>query len=258
MTPDHVLESISQFLPYRNEILSLITLMAQYYEGEAPAHVLHRFFERFEVLFHRPVTAQWSSNFSFDNYKFICYELFLSSVARFISLERFSAAAYMITRDYYVQGDPAQGQPSMDTYAVFLPKLDSLEYRNQILQLRKMYHAVELLVERCKSGDLDLKSLMQADLILFLYSVMHIKEGRRWWPQTLVYAGNFVSPFEIFSRSKSAAYFDKVKLVLGVDSKESLIEGLMSVITNPDRYGDLLQRFNPSGLIGASDIATKP
>lgn len=99
---------------------------------------------------------------------------------------------------------------------------------------------------------------MQADFILFIRS--HIGDGKwPWWPETLLYADRHAGAFEIFARSRSAAHFDRVKLLLGVKTKEELRPLLEAFSTKPD----LLRRwefesFGPTDLSGFKDLATRP
>jgi hypothetical protein len=98
---------------------------------------------------------------------------------------------------------------------------------------------------------------MQADFVLYLracfHSGLHI-----WWPDTLVYASRQSGPFEIFARSRSASYFARAQIVLGIGSKDelqTLVEGLQKS-GNVPRWQ--FSSFSPAHLLGLAEIATKP
>jgi hypothetical protein len=62
---------------------------------------------------------------------------------------------------------------------------------------------------------------MQVDFVLFLRSQLKGNTAwRGWWPNTLVYLGRVSSTFEIFARAQSRRYFERLILVLGIDSKD--------------------------------------
>jgi hypothetical protein len=80
------------------------------------------------------------------------------------------------------------------------------------------------------------------------------------WNLTLVYIGHHGSTaFEVFARSKSAAYFEKAKKLLGIKNKEDLVP-LLEAFQKDSR---LLPRwefnsFSPVSLLGFNEIATNP
>jgi hypothetical protein len=106
---------------------------------------------------------------------------------------------------------------------------------------------------------------MQADFLLFLRgSVGGSKSKARqwWWPDTLLYAGRLNGPFEIFARSQSASYFERIAPMLGVTSKSELQEVIskMGHGSNAELYIPRWQHNAPSvvELSNIERIATMP
>jgi hypothetical protein len=101
---------------------------------------------------------------------------------------------------------------------------------------------------------------MQGDFILFMRAEMEDENGySSWWPETLLYLFRFHSAFEIFARSMSAEYFEKVKCLLGVDKKEDLVDLLSSYRDGTRRLPSWEgSSINPHGLLGFEHLATKP
>ena len=59
---------------------------------------------------------------------------------------------------------------------------------------------------------------MQADFVLFIRDHLDRPEKTfHWYPETLLYVNH--GAFEIFARCKSNAYFEKAKVILGIESK---------------------------------------
>jgi hypothetical protein len=100
---------------------------------------------------------------------------------------------------------------------------------------------------------------MTADFILFMRSKIDQHEGHSWWPDTLVYVGRFAGHFEVFARCKSRSFFNKLKIALGVNSKDDLEAALQAIEAAPGGiprwdFGS----FSPRVLLGFETISTKP
>jgi len=86
-----------------------------------------------------------------------------------------------------------------------------------------------------------------------------VDDYNRWWPETLLYIGHFNSPFEIFARSVSKTYFNKVKVLLGIEIPKDL-ELLLKSYKDGTRKLPMWQfeGFNPTALLGYENLATLP
>ncbi|EGT3636299.1 hypothetical protein FAP48_18770 [Morganella morganii] len=147
----------------------------------------------------------------------------------------------------------------MVDYSVFREYLKSLDDRNQRLNLRRLCLHSDLLENRSKNSGLDFRYLMQADFILFLRRDIHSNDFySRWYPYTLLYVGSFPGAFEVFARASSKSFFEKMKIMLGINKKSDL-DALMenyknNSITVPSWE---FNSFNPSTLAGFEQLYTK-
>lgn len=100
---DDVIQSIEDFLPYRNEFIDVLRLIAQSNLSEAHIQVVQRFFERVAPFLTMPPkgVSSWT-NWDFDNYRFIISELFLYTVSLLLRFEHFSFAAMLLNTKYYL------------------------------------------------------------------------------------------------------------------------------------------------------------
>lgn len=257
---DAVVQSIEQFLPYRNEAIEIFLNLALYRDDAETRSALHRFFERLIPYFDKPPhLTQWS-DWSADNYQFIVHELFLYAVACMLKQGRFDTAHYLLATQYYLPGQSEYGRDSMISYTVLRQHIRSLEIRNQRLGLRKLSLRAALLKDRCVGLGVSFREFMQADFVLFLYSELHAQDDHHsWWPETLVYVGRYSGPFEIFARSGSLAYFEKIKGLLGLDSKASLEELMASYAKDRRRLPRWqYETLDVSALLGVEKLAKKP
>ena len=255
-----MIKNIEDFIPYRNEFIELVTIVAQYSPTLEYMQKIHRLFENLIPYMNRPPNISQSREWDFDNFKFLAHELFLYVLAIFLKQDQLDGANYFLTQKYYVPGNSDYDQDVMTSFVVFRARMTSLSYRNERLKLRSLSVRADLLKERSNGTGIEFRHLMQADFIAFMRAEIETKANwREWWPETLLYVGRFSSAFEIFARSVSKAYFDRVKVLLGIENPKEL-EPLFNIYkANPDR---LLRwefnSFNPTVLLGYDKLATQP
>jgi len=219
---DMVLDNIGKFTPYRNELIEIFNALAKYNDTPDAHRRVHRFIEQIFPYFTRPKTMTTWSEWDSDNFKFIIHETFLYLIAVLLKHEKFEFSAYLIQQPYYVANES-----EMVSFAELRNHLQSLRFRNDRLKLNKLSLHSMILEERAKESGVQFDYLMQADTVLFISDCVHnLRTGNRqgWWPETLLYAGRFHGPFEIFARAQSKSYFDKLKVVFGIASKADLLQ----------------------------------
>lgn len=253
---EQLVENIEAFIPYRNEIVSLIVAIAQYNSLPNVDQKIHRFLESLLPYVDRPAHITQYRESDFDNFKFLINEIFLYIVAVFLKYERFESLRILLSTPYYIHERSRNGQTGAVGYQAFYEYSRTLDYRNQRLGLGRLSLAADLLKDRSQSSGLDFNQLMQADLVLFLRGA---QDGERWFPNTLLYANRSYGPFEIFARSMSQKYFDSVKTLLGVADKREL-GALLLNFKGPQSQLPRWQydTFNPEVLVGYDLLGTRP
>ena len=256
---DAVVKNIEDFLPYRNEIIQIFVIIAQYNDSDEYIQIIHRFFEKLIPYMSRPQNVTRWSEWDFDNYRFIIHELFLYVLSIMIKYNRFENANFLLQQQYSAATDIESGLNKMVNFTVFRENLSSLTRRNKRLNLGRLSLRADLLKERCVGIRIDFRQLLQADFVAFMRAEIESQDSyRRWWPETLLYVDYHNSSFEIFARAISKSYFEKVKVLLGIDSKEELAPLLASY----QRGARQLPRwdfteFNPASLLGYDNLATR-
>ena len=258
---DAVVQSIDAFLPYRNEAIDVFLSLALYRDTLESRTIVHRFFEKTIFYLNRPAHFTGSyRDWDFDNFRFLIHELFLHALAAFVRHERFESASYLVSTEYYVADRSEYGRDVMVPFGAFRAPMKSLDHRNQRLKLQRLSVRADLLAQRAKGLGVELRHLMQVDLVLFLRSCLANPASHwSWWPETLLYAGRHSGAFEMFARSRSAGYFNRAKMLLGIDTKDDLRPILQAFATNPGLIPHWQgESFSPSVLIGFDEIATRP
>lgn len=248
---DAVVASISDFQRYRNELVKVVDDLALYCPGEETAHLLHRFLEKLLPYYRRPERVNRWNELEFDNFRFICHEIFLYTTAVLLRHERFSEAATLLGTEYYRAGE----HDDVVTYADFYEPVRSLDARKTQGNLERLSVHADLLKERCVDLPVTFTQLMQADFILYLRG--HLS-GPYWWPVTLLYAGRFPSRFELFARARSRAFFERLRTVLGAKNADQLREveaDLKSGKLRPPQWG--WHSLDVAAFMKASEIATR-
>jgi hypothetical protein len=254
-----LVKSIDSFLPYRNEAISLFAALALHTDSPEVRTAVHRFFEEIIPYMEWPGTLSTYREWDWDNFKFIVHELFLYAVAIFIRQERFETAAFLTDNHYYLPTRKRLGDDPMPSFANIWQFMKSLELRNQRCNLRRLSLRADLLKERSTQSGVKWEHLAQADFVLFMRSKIDLG-FHHWRPDTLIF-NSFLhttqAPFEIFARARSKAYFDRLKVMLGVDSKERLAEVVESIQGDPSypRWG--YESFNAAALLGLEQLATQ-
>jgi hypothetical protein len=253
--------SIDLFLPYRDQAIEIFTNLAVHLDTLESRTAVHRFFE--QLIPYMSLPSDWRGSYrdwDWDNFRFIVHELFLYAVAIFIKYERFDTAAYLMTNHYYVPGLARFGHDEMPSFHTIWTYIQSFEERNRRLTLGRQSLRADLLRERCKGTGIDFRNLMQADFVLFMRSAIHGtgSEGR-WGPETLLYSSEQHGAFEVFARSRSKTYFNRVKILLGIDEEKAL-EAVLTAFANGQLMIPRWQftSFQPAALLGFDKLATTP
>lgn len=256
---DAVVKSIEEFLPFRNEAIQLFTTVAQYSPTPEIMQRTHGFFESLIPYMQRPAhVSQWDE-WDFDNFKFLIHELFLYVVTILIKHECFQQANELLSKQYYLPGNSDYGRDVMVSFIVFCEGMRSMDHRNQRLKLNRASLRADILQQRSKGSGVVFRELMQTDFVLFMRAERDNKDSYSgWWPDTLVYIHGFHSAFEIFARSISRSYFDKVKCLLAIDKVSDLNEQIEGYKSDPRRLPRLgIRSFSPSILLGFEQLCKK-
>ncbi len=256
---DIIVQSIDEFIPYRNQIIDLTRAVAQYAPTQEYGDKIHRFFERLIPYMSQPKEAGQWNEFQSDNLKFIVHEMFLYVLAVLLDNDRFDIVNQLLITPYYVPGRSEYGKDATVTFGEFCKYTRSLEYRNQRIKLNRLSVRADMLSKRSEGSGVEFRSLMQAEFVVFLRSWLTGDDYTSWWPETLLYSTNAYGPFEKFARSASQAYFNRFKTALGVPSVAKLVELLAFLEAHPDRIPKWqFERIKPRVLANADQLGSKP
>ena len=248
---DKVIKSLEDFHTYEIQFFDLIKVFARYQREEDAGRILHRFFEGLIKYLFRPASVISYTKIDFDNYKIVIHRMFLIAVAILLKQERFDVLKSLTTNSYYVGNIDEFSNIVNLKFEVFRQYSQSLEIRNKRLNLRRMSLQADFLIEAVKSNNfLDL-DVLQADFFLYITTELNGNDRyHRWYPVSLPFMDRQRRPFEVFARSTSLEYFNKLKPALGVADVESF-KTVMEEFNNGTRKppsNDGWFTFNPCSL----------
>ncbi len=241
-----VVGSIENLLPYRDELLSFAQLLLTSTDTDENRESVFELHERLLHYKFRPeTTTSWNESW-FDNYRFFLYENFLYLVADLVRLKLYDALRELFERPFIVPETARYGDDTYKPFTIFWTESETLKARKQRLRSQVLDMDAELINKRTTLKDFPMKRIVEAEFIAYLCSVLHLQEF--WFPHTLRYVGHTTS-FEWFLRGAAKKHFKNICLVLGVKSKDELIQTLT---TKFKEHSYLTHWFSPFGFHGIS------
>ena len=229
---DKVFANITSFLPYRDEFIDFVELVAVHRDDERSYQAIYEFFQSLLTYLHPPSGVTAWNDAHFDNYRFILFELFVYTIAILIKKRRFQAANVFLEQGYFDEWQAQYGHGSLRRYPIFDQYPRSLEdYRKRRLQLR--WHSVtgQILKERASHAAVRFDDLVETDFILFLRCALNLtgqNYGSDYWqPRTAGYA-EYRGVFPIFAKASARRVFEELRIILAVQTKQELEEKLES------------------------------
>jgi hypothetical protein len=234
VTPDFddiVFENIRSSLSYRDEFLDFLELIALHRGDDRTYQEVYEFFQSLLSYFHPPEGVNSWQDASFDNYRFVVFELFIYTIAILIKRRRFGAVSILLDQTYFDERQAKYGHGSLRRYPIFDQYPTSLEeYRKRRLRLNIYSVTASMLKERASRSTVGFYDLVETDFILFLRCLLNPVggdfRGDYWQARTAGYA-EYRGMFPLFAKASAKRVFDQLKVVLAVDNKEDLEKKLL-------------------------------
>lgn len=239
-----IIKAASSMRPYLRQFAELVTTVVRFSEQSKPWERVLDVHEQLGILMYADPELKSYNTHQFDAYKIVAHEAFLSTIALALDEARFDLVETAVKRAYLVRDNNGANLPATSSFSIFSQHVGSLTYRKQRLQLNRLSLFADILKDTYQNGSVpNFEALMQADFVLYLCTT-HQKANSKWYPETLVYASDRYSPFSIFARSESLAYFNRLAPVLRVKT----IEEFKTRITEINSDTQASQMFNYHGL----------
>lgn len=217
---DRIRENITTATAHRDAFVDVVRTGTAHMPSAAFMPLLSGFLERLLPYQERPHGAGSHVEVSEDNYKLLCYEFFLYTVAAFIKARKYAEAGELISRRYvaprYFGGDDLEAFEftSFNSHARSLEEMCA-----QVGDRRRYSVMADLVHDRANRHDFRFSEVMQADILLCLAS-----RGWGWYPRCLIYNGRGDGKFELFLRAVDEEGFQPLRQVLSITTPQDLLE----------------------------------
>lgn len=209
---------------------------------------LHSFFEKLLNYSVNKDEYNYPSNtFGYlksDNYKFFFYELFLTFTAIMLEKERFVELAFILQTPFIID-KKRSGEIIPATFSEFRHYVSSLnEHRNKKLQLNRVSITADTIKQRA-TEKYNFEILIEADVLLYYISLLFPNNlsyyGGDWFPETSCYR---FYKLRALSKTISERYFNKVKVLFGVQTKAELVTKIDEIVkSGRDKINDFNYRI---------------
>lgn len=229
-----ILKRIEDLIVLRNDFINFLETYTSN-SVTIDVELLHRFFEKLLEYFANSDSRDHSSNtlgyLKIDSVKYFYYELFLTFTAFMLEKEKFNELAYILQTPYIVEirnGREIQ-EWSFTEFKQFVSTLN--EHRNKKYNLNRVSVTADTIKKRA-TEKIKFEKLIEADILLYYISLLFPNSNPYmpyWFPETSCYRSFRPA---ILARTISERYFNKVKVIFGVETKEQLIEKVNSIVKN--------------------------
>jgi len=225
-----MLERLEAWSPLRDEWVSFLRLICRYGNDPRLFEAIPTFFESTLKLTKGP--RQIYSN---QHLNFVVHEAFLYAVTVLLQEQRFEAAALLLTF-HYREPEP---RGTSQRYGVFahgdthyVENLLNDTWSKQENGTKYKYPQLVWLHRRASEKLVPYELLNEADVILWLRYMLERDPDAMfsflsWSPVTVGSLDDYhwrVDNFPTFQRAASRRFFDRFKVVLGVESKDELLQ----------------------------------
>jgi hypothetical protein len=220
---DSIRENIERSTTYRDVFIDVIRSGAAHMQSTHFIPLLLTFLELLLSYCRRPEGTTGYYDISEDNYKLICYELFLYTTAAFIKAKKYAEVRELVDHRYVsasaFRGSSLEGH----CYTSFNNFAKSLEqYCAQRGNSRRYSVMADMVHDRAKNKNNRFSEILQADVLLWLNA-----NGTGWFPRCLVF-GRGVGKLELFLRAVTLEGYMPLKTMLKIDTPQELMQRIES------------------------------
>lgn len=170
-----------------------------------------------------------------DNYRFFNYELFLSFASIMLKHQRFDIIRDVVSADFCILPNRMGREVMPLNYVEFQKYNYTLDRFKKNLTNSNLISEAATLLKSKMEGKL-FEKMVEADILLYYLSLVYVKTEEvydTWYPELSIYN----SSFTILPKLVSSRYFEKTKVLFGVDDKESFVTLVKGLKDNLQRDG---------------------
>lgn len=247
--PGVMLERLEAWKPWRDEFTGFLRFASRYTRDMSLLEGLPNLFEKCLAL----MDGQYRRNVVNEHINYIAQETLLYAVATLLRASNFEAVDVLVDGYYRDNRDSEGGR--LQRYTVFAH--GETRYLESVAQQswgRKYIQPLWKLTEmRATDEAVPFEALREADVLIYTRFLLEKqREGFRllsWYPITfsLDYARDYEFTCPTFERATSRRYFSQLKVAIGVESKDELLQKWNAAFSSKDEVrserSDILQKL---------------
>ena len=210
-----ILKKINELSALRDDFVDFLNTYTTY-SIDMDVDRLHGFFERqleyFLTLAGMDLPSRTLGSIRIDHFRFFFYELFLHFTCIMVEKGRYKELGHILNTPFIVQS--GRDIPIEHYFVSFHLYVSSLNDKYGDTQAIRVGDKIR---ERA-TGIVKQSKIQEADLLL--YYVSTFREKRIWTPETLLH---YFHTLPMMNRAASKRFFDKIKPIFDVGTKEELI-----------------------------------
>ena len=226
---DTYIKEIERLKPLRDNYIEFLDLLFRNYT-QVDIDRFHGFFEKllvYKINYEKKLKGHIHTILDGSHIHFLLYELFLYTLGHALNKEKFDIVSYLVEMPYLVTSEGREKIEAL-TYLSFNGHNRLFEHRKKRLRLNDRADLEgETLKQRSTNFLVKFIDIQEADLLLYYISCIKTlnpaKELMTWYPYWLPHSLVYRMPYRPrLDRLISERFFEKFKLVFGVNKKEEL------------------------------------
>lgn len=215
--------------------------------------VIHAFFEKLLKRWDYHPSGSLYSTWDNDVFQYFAHDAFVSFVALAMEKKAFKFASEILAMPLYKpRAHERTGEAAR--YVNFRPYLESLEYRNKQLSLRRISLHADLLNEAHTHSVVSFTSFLEADLTLYIRGC--ISPQLDWYPISAVYLANTYGSLPTYIRATSANVYGQLQPLLLDQSPDNLRQMLAERTAKGERLRFDYTSVDLVRLVNAEQLST--
>lgn len=170
------------------------------------------------------------SYYDFNNHlQLFLNEIFLYTIASLIKYEKFKTINFLLSNHYAAEKEHRELE-----YRSFCGVFNNYnrifdQFRNSRLDLKRVSVSSDLIKERASNKYISFEEIHDTDIVLHFSGILIHDDG--WFPRLSIFRTLNGNP-RLIQKMKSKRYFEKVKSIFGINSKDELFEKIGTINKN--------------------------
>jgi hypothetical protein len=264
---DAVTKLIEQMKPLRDIFAQFAQRLARARLTREDHDELHDYLEKIAQFQFLPAGVSYYHEYDWDNFRFLCYELFTILIAVLIKRGKYADAAAVVDSTYFYESNTDRhAHAGIDLFNNYNRSLDDV--RNRRLQLRRVSVTADLIKERAEGSAPPFSDLVTTDIMLHYLTFLRANvptvswQSEIWFPRLSPYSTHH-DGLPILRKLSSARHFERVKILFGVDTPGELKQLIERAMDEKSSYYQAMSTFdfpipNLMRAIPLGQLATMP